>query len=290
MGLRLKFNIVLAGIVLIGLLACSTVIFYLIDKDARQQLHEQIDVIRAHALSVRRYTSEEVRPLLADAAEVQFLPQTVPSFAARAAFSNFSEKFPQFSYREAALNPTNPADRADRWEEEVIKKLRDDRSLKQIAEIRSAPSGDRYTVAYPLVISSRTCLTCHSDPKMAPPSMIEVYGDKNGFGWRMNEVVGVQIISAPLQIAEARVWQALKLVGAAVAIVFVVTMLVLNLLLSRMLITPVKKMSRIAHAVSMGDNSQPEYILSGSDELSSLSQSFSRMRRSLDNAMKMLEQ
>jgi len=39
----------------------------------------------------------------------------------------------------------------------------------------------------------------------------------------------------------------------------------------------------------MGDDSQAEYTLDSSDEIGSLSRSFNRMRRSLDNAMKMLE-
>jgi HAMP domain-containing protein len=48
-------------------------------------------------------------------------------------------------------------------------------------------------------------------------------------------------------------------------------------------------MARLAEAVSMGDNTADEFVLSGKDEIASLTQSFNRMRRSLDNAMKMLE-
>ena len=71
--------------------------------------------------------------------------------------------------------------------------------------------------------------------------------------------------------------------------IFLVLMVLLNVLLSRLVITPVTQMSKIAEAVSMGDNSQSEYTLESADEIGSLSKSFNRMRRSLDNAMKMLE-
>ncbi|MCF6304085.1 MAG: HAMP domain-containing protein [Rhodobacteraceae bacterium] len=39
----------------------------------------------------------------------------------------------------------------------------------------------------------------------------------------------------------------------------------------------------------MGDFSSPEYIKKGKDEISLLSTSFNRMRRSLDSAMRLLD-
>ena len=52
---------------------------------------------------------------------------------------------------------------------------------------------------------------------------------------------------------------------------------------------PIHTMSSIAHEVSMGNMDVPEYELKGKDEVASLSRSFNRMRRSLVNAMKMIE-
>ena len=119
--------------------------------------------------------------------------------------------------------------------------------------------------------------------------MVSLYGEKNGFGWKMNEVIGAQIFSIPLSVARQQIWDNLMVLVGAMSAIFAVLMVLLNLLLSRLVITPVTQMSKIAEAVSMGDNSQEEYTLESSDEIGSLSKSFNRMRRSLDNAMKMLE-
>jgi HAMP domain-containing protein len=48
-------------------------------------------------------------------------------------------------------------------------------------------------------------------------------------------------------------------------------------------------MSEIAQAVSMGDTSRPEFTSQSADEIGTLSRSFNRMRRSLDNALKLLD-
>jgi protein-histidine pros-kinase len=273
----------------IGLIA-SALLFYQFSKDnAVGQLRAQIGVLRAQALAVRRYTQEEIRPLLSDMSDVQFLPQTVPSFSAQTAFANFRDSYPQFYYKEAALNPTNPADLAQPWERALIEKLRADTSLKELVEVRETDKGRQYTVAFPLAIKSEGCLTCHSTPEKAPASMVALYGKKNGFGWQLNEIIGAQIFSVPIDVAEKQTWDNLKLMVAAMSAIFLVLLALINVLLSRMVINPVMRMAEITERVSMGDSSQPEFVHPGADEISTLSQSFNRMRRSLDNAMKMLE-
>lgn len=289
MGLRTKFNVILVLTLVLGLIASSIIFWQVAESNAREQLHSQIAVLRAQAIAVRRYTSEEIQPLLAEQSDVQFLPQTVPSFGAQTAFANFRDHFPKFFYKEAALNPTNPSDKATPWEEKLIERLRADPTLQELVEVRATPEGDQYTVAYPLQIKSEGCLTCHSTPENAPKSMVSLYGDKNGFGWKMNEIIGAQIFSVPLSVARDQIWDNLIVLIGSMAAIFTVLMVLLNVLLSRLVITPVTQMSKIAEAVSMGDNSQAEYTLQSNDEIGSLSKSFNRMRRSLDNAMKMLE-
>jgi protein-histidine pros-kinase len=288
-GLRLKFNIILAVCYLLGL-SLSIYPFYQISRrEAMDQLQSQIDVLRAQALSIRRYTSEEIQPLLAEHSSVQFLPQTIPSFSAQTAFRNFRGFYPQFFYKEAALNPTNPADLARDWEREVIEKLRANSDLTKDVSFQTIDNRSHYTATYPLVIKDESCLTCHSTPDRAPPSMVALYGNKNGFGWKLNETIGAQIISVPMDIAEGSIWRNLGLFVGTSSVIFLVLLILLNILLNRYVISPVTRMAKTAEAVSMGDASVAEFEFPGLDEIASLSRSFNRMRRSLDSALKMLE-
>jgi len=254
-----------------------------------EQLQSQIDVLRAQALSIRRYTSEEIQPLLAEHSSIQFLPQTVPSFSAQTAFRNFRGFYPQFFYKEAALNPTNPADLARDWERELIEKLRANPELTKDVSFQTIDNRSHYTATYPLVIRDESCLTCHSTPDRAPTSMVALYGNKNGFGWKLNETIGAQIISVPTDIAEGSIWRNLGLFVGTSSIIFLVLLILLNILLNRYVISPVTRMAKTAEAVSMGDASVAEFEYPGSDEIASLSRSFNRMRRSVDSALKMLE-
>src|SRR5581483_5753489 len=239
--------------------------------------------------SVRRYTAEEIQPLLADQSSVQFLPQTVPSFSAQTVFRNFRERYPQFFYKEAALNPTNPSDQAKGWEVEVIETLRKNPGMERDVRIRDTENGPFYTVTYPLVIRNADCLTCHSTPDKAPPSLIALYGSKNGFGWKLNETIGAQIISVPMANADSKIWRNFILFISITSAIFLCLLVLLDIMLHRLVIRPVRSMAATAEKVSMGDASVPEYQYPSADEVGSLSRSFNRMRRSLDSAMKMLE-
>jgi protein-histidine pros-kinase len=119
--------------------------------------------------------------------------------------------------------------------------------------------------------------------------MIDLYGSANGFGWKLGDVIGAQIVSVPMQVALDRANEAFKVNLIALVAVFAVTIMLLNLLLHFVIVKPIRRISSIASEVSLGKMDAPEFEERGHDEIASLAGSFNRMRRSLANAMKMLE-
>ena len=118
--------------------------------------------------------------------------------------------------------------------------------------------------------------------------MTDIYGVNNGFGWKLNEIIGAQVVTVPMSVPLARAQQTFTTFMFLLGGVFLLLLVLLNILLHFVVIRPVVRMAEIATEVSMGKPDVPEYVKSGSDEISSLSQSFSRMRLSLESAMKML--
>jgi HAMP domain-containing protein len=53
-------------------------------------------------------------------------------------------------------------------------------------------------------------------------------------------------------------------------------------------IFPVRRMSRIASEVSLGNMGSDEYVKPGSDEVSSLSVSLNRLRRSMNEVLRLM--
>ncbi|MEO1456986.1 MAG: DUF3365 domain-containing protein [Pseudomonadota bacterium] len=289
MGLRFKYNIVLVVACLLGIAVSIAMSYVLVRKSAVQEVEQSIDLLREKTSAVRYYTLNSIEPLLADNNDILFLPETVTSYAARTIFAKVQEKYPDYSYKEAALNPTNPADLPTELEASLIKRFRADPSLEQITTIVDGENGRILSVAYPVTIKQEGCLRCHSTPEAAPPAMVDLYGPDNGFGWQMGETVGAQIISAPISLVDKRALESVIILVSGLGVAFVVVFVTTNALLSRIVLRPVERMSEMAEKVSHGDFAVPEYSKPGRDEISALSASFNRMRRSLERAMMMID-
>jgi protein-histidine pros-kinase len=145
------------------------------------------------------------------------------------------------------------------------------------------------SVSRPLRILDSGCLGCHTSAAEAPATMVDLYGTTNGFGWKLGDIIAAQIVSVPMRVALDRANQVFIVVFGGLAAVFLMTLLLLNLVLHFMIIRPIRRMSAIAGEVSLGNADVAEFRERGSDEIALLEKSFNRMRRSLTNAMRMLE-
>lgn len=289
MKLWLKFNLVFLIAFIIGLIAIGMISYQVLQKNAREEVLHTAGIIMQSAMSVRSYTIEEIRPLLKNKNNLEFLPQTVPAYAATNNITRLRKLYPEYSYKEATLNPTNPASRATEWETGLVEYFRNNRDTPELVGEHDTATGKSLYIARPIRIKNQNCLSCHGQVSDAPKPMLTRYGESNGFGWKLDEVVGSQIVSVPMTVALKRARSALITFLVSTGAVLLVIIILLNILLYRIVVLPVKRMSSIAHDVSMGKMDMPEYELQGRDEVASLSRSFNRMRRSLVNAMKMID-
>ncbi len=289
MKLILKFNLVFILVFVAGLAAAGYVSRELLQQNARDEIVQNARLVLETALSTRAYTSSQVQPLLATQIKYTFLPQSVPAYSATEVVEGVKKNFPEYSYKEATLNPTNPRDRATDWEADVVQQFRSSSERKELVGERDTPTGRSLYIARPIKITLPSCLVCHSTVEAAPKTMVERYGPANGFGWQLNEIVGSQIVAVPMAVPILRAEAAFRVFMISLAIVFLLIGLALNLMLWRMVIHPVSRLSRLADEVSLGNMDAPEFAARSRDEIGTLAESFNRMRKSLVQAMRMLE-
>ena len=120
MGLRTKFNLVMIAAFAIGLVVATVLAREITTEEAKRQVLNEATLIMRAGTAIRSYTQKEISPLLSEQMAVRFLPHSVPSWSAHTVLRAVQKDFPDYSYKEAALNPTNPADRATNWEADII--------------------------------------------------------------------------------------------------------------------------------------------------------------------------
>jgi protein-histidine pros-kinase len=289
MTLRTKFNLILGFAGILGMAASATMARKFLENNARNEVLGSARMIMQSALAVRGYTTGEIRPLLNAQPGDAFRPQSVPSYSAHRYIAKLKDSYPEYDYKEATLNPTNPANRTTDWEADIVRYYRDNPDEEELSAERETPAGRFLYLSQPIVVNDPSCLACHDTPETAPAAMLAVYGPSNGFGWKMNEIIGAQIVSVPMKVPLERAHRAFHILLAALVGIFVLIGVLLNVLLHYVVIRPVREMAANANRVSMGEPAAGELAISGNDEISSLGHSFNRMHRSLSNAMKMLD-
>ncbi|HEY6322100.1 MAG TPA: DUF3365 domain-containing protein [Thermoanaerobaculia bacterium] len=290
MRLLLKLNLVLlltfgAGVAISGYVAHE-----FLQQNAREQVLQQARLMMDAALATRTYTAEQITPLLAarGAYRRSFPPQMVAAYSAKEIFSSLRAKASLYTYKEAALNPTNPRDRALDWEAELIESFHNHPALGEATGVRLSAEGPSLYLAHPLKMAP-ACEECHTTPRAAPASMLKIYGRVNGFNWQPGDTIAAQIVSVPMALPVAianRAFRSLMmtLVGAALA-----TFLLLDLFIIMVVIRPVTRLSAVAEEISKGALTVPELEVKGGDEVALLTRSFNRMVLSLAKAIKLLE-
>ena len=283
-----KFTIILVAVLISGIIVSGITLFEVLTRRAENEVTERGEVLIGTMNSVRSYTSTHVNPLLAERLETEpdFISESVPAFSAREVFEGLRSNpdFEQFLYKEATLNPTNPRDQADDFETELVNRFRNDADLTEITGFRNFMGEEVFYIARPLSIGSEACLRCHSDPALAPQSLINTYGDQGGFGWELNEIVAAQMIYVPGATVFNTARLSLTLVMIIFVVIFTIVILLINFLLRNNVISPIGNIAVVAEKVTAGSITDAELqseklhtMTDRGDELGQLSRIFEKM-------------
>jgi protein-histidine pros-kinase len=260
-----------------------------LQANAREEIVQNARLMMEAALASRSYTNTQIKPLLEAQLKYTFLPQSVPAYAATETFNDLRKTHADYGYKEATLNPTNPRDRASDWEADIVHAFRNAPETKEMVGERDTPTGRALYLARPIQITNGACLSCHTTADVAPRTMVDLYGTANGFGWKMNEVIGAQVVSVPMSVPVKRAAETFKTFMIALTAIFIAAFVILNASLHFMVIRPVTKLAKVADQVSLGNFEAGEFKDHGKDEIGTLSEALGRMKTSLVQAMKMLE-
>jgi len=288
MNLTTKINLILGATFLVALLLVGVNSYLLTEDSALQQVTDQAELIMQETLALRSYTVNEIRPLLNQNNDDKFHPQTIPAYAAMQTANLLRQSRPNYSYKEAVFNPTNPRDKATPAEEGIIRQFIADPDLTKLVGSQEVNGIKTLYIAYPIRIINPKCLACHSTPEAAPASMRAIYGDSGGFGWKLNEVVGTQMVVVPYTLPAELARKTFISFLISLAVIFLLLFFVINITIRKLVLKPVLRLTRMADELSKGNLNSAEIKVTGKDELAEMSAAFNRMRRSVIKVVQLM--
>ncbi|MCU0570520.1 MAG: DUF3365 domain-containing protein [Oculatellaceae cyanobacterium Prado106] len=274
-----------------SVIPCSLLLSQQLQQQAQRSIETQATQFMQTMSAVRQYTQEQILPLFTAQTQdaQQFIPETVPAYAVEQIFAALQHNAPEqpFSYKEAAPNPTNLRHKADEFEIQLINQFRQDPATQRISGFQDRPEGRVFYLAQPVVMRDPSCLQCHSRPAIAPPSLISTYGSQNGFNWHLNDVVAAQIVSVPVDVISASAHPSFWQVILVVLGMFGILLILLAILLQKVVVQRIRRLSRTAQAISLGET-QVTFEEISEDEIGKLAIALQRMKHSLEIALNIL--
>ncbi|MEO1395917.1 MAG: DUF3365 domain-containing protein [Cyanobacteria bacterium J06634_5] len=263
--LSTKFSLLLVMVFLLGSALTVFTFSRHLNRQAEQAVKERAEILISTLQATRDYTQKRIQPALAENNPQglgNFRPEAIPNFAARSIFSAFREQdpaFQDFSYKEAALNPTNPDDLVDGFESQVFNQFKTLASPegRVLSGYRTRNGKKLFYLARPLFMNDASCLACHGDPSQAPASLISMYGSEHGFGWQLNELVATQMVYVPADTIFARSRDNLWTVSKIFLSIFAAFFVVINLLLWRTVLRPLAILTHSAKQISSFSSHPP---------------------------------
>jgi signal transduction histidine kinase/DNA-binding response OmpR family regulator len=249
-----QFIFLLTLVFLAGILLSGVTLWNTLQHAAEEEITTRASILMETIDSARNYTNHHVNPLLKNKLDTEstFLPEAIPAFAAREIFERFRDlpDYHGFFYKEAAPNPSNIRDKADRFETALVEQFRRQPDLSELSGYRKTAGSTLFYIARPLAVKEATCLQCHGKPADAPKGQIAIYGDRTGFGWKLDEVVATQTIYVPADEVFAHGRRNMASMMSIFTAVFAVAVLSINRLLKQRVIQPLRRLTAIAHQVS----------------------------------------
>ena len=255
-----KFTILLLLVFILGSSIGGLVLSKALQHRAEDRITSEGIMLMESMRAVQRYTDEHISPILTTIRDTEdFWPEAVPAYSARRVFELLYEqgsdqKDFDFVYKAAVLNPTNPDDRVDDFEADLVNKFREAPMVDRLSGFREQ-SGRKlmFYSALPILIQDASCLRCHGVPEAAPAAMLSQYGRENGFGWELNKVIGTQIVYVPAEEVFQAANRAFSSVMGIFFGIFAIALLCLNALLSPLVVKPIQRLARLSQKLADDD-------------------------------------
>src|SRR5262249_27801099 len=157
----MKLSVKFSGAVLLLVAVSLGLTAWLLIRRQTQSLHDEALERSRIILSMGEASREYARETLSPAVRKAVNPHKVglifeadsATFVARGTFDAFRKREPDYSFREAALNPLNLVHKADAQEAELIRRFQADPALAELSGFLSRNGHQIFYVARPILLT-----------------------------------------------------------------------------------------------------------------------------------------
>ena len=273
-GLQNQFQIALGTIFL---LFCAVIAWFIYSHEKssiEENAFSKSKIVLAAVESTGDYVRDILRPRMYEITgrETFVMEAMSTSYVSRAVMDKFNKSMPAYRYRRVAVNARNPVSEPTPVEWEMIRFFQENPNETQWRGTRDIGGTIGFFHAVPVRMTAG-CLPCHGDPADAPPSLIALYGNQRGFGYRENQMAGITTVSIPMDSALAKIRSQALSVFAVTFVLLVFMYGLISFLFNKMVVRSLRGLLGIFHQGLVDDREKALlHEASGKNEIHELSE------------------
>ena len=152
------------GLILFCVISIISILFYVRLKDLYiKETYQKTDLVLGHINATMEYVRDELRPQMFHLLpKDEFISEAMStSFVNKGIMQRFAIKFPDYVYRRVSTNPLNPNNKADRFEEGIIRQLGNTPGSQKEWKGLLAKGENNYFLHYKAIAMEEQCVMCH---------------------------------------------------------------------------------------------------------------------------------
>ena len=198
------------------------------------------EVILREVEAIRFYIKQELRPKMFDLhGNDTFIVEAMSTtYISTRIMARFAETMPDYLYRRASLNPHNPDNLADPFEEEMFTWFEED-SNRLFWQGIVKKNGSSYFISMVPDYFSKSCIRCHGKAEEAPQELTKRYGTDGGFRFKNGDLAGINSVAIPVSEAMREAWYGsiylfIITLGGSVLLLWLLNLLFQRLVIERL--------------------------------------------------------
>lgn len=280
MSIRIKFILVTLVCLVVVMATGAWYINQLQTQVLEKEAQNRTELVLHFTQATQDYMTHSLRPAVEQITDNLPIEVLSANFATREVVEEFNLALPEYTYKPATINPTNPIDTANEFEVSIIKKFRQNTQLEKLTGYTTLDNQERFYSASPVQVFA-SCLRCHGDPKIAPKVMIQRYGSINGFGWKVGDIVGALMIYVPIADLRANFAATLNNLWLTFALLTLVVIMVIYFWFGQLVAHRLTRISGVMSQTAANPTSKLTLYDRTKDEIGLMVRSFNRMSEGL---------
>ena len=209
LAVKTKFQFGAGCILCLYCITAAAIAYEFLKGMVSSEIYKETQIFESVADATRTYVKDVLRPRVAGLLPPDgFIPEAMStSYVGREVMARLRQRFPEFEYRRAADNPMNPLNRADDFEQRMLRWFTDNPDRHEWQGLIEKDGAEYYTRMRPIYAEGE-CMQCHGQPGDAPADMKAIYCTGGGYGYDEGQVVAADTIYIPLGFSFVRIKEA----------------------------------------------------------------------------------